>query len=110
MTEGIRVEADPYFRSQSGLAISLAVEGVANKALGRGNIAVGFDGPTANHLPAALADSLLNLLQHLRIGAFDPTIVGRRGMAVAESGSLVDAVQSAAKCGEHGIRAIAPRP
>src|ERR1700722_14211437 len=66
VAEGIWIEANFDVRSQGGLAISLAVERVADKALGGGNIAVGLDRPTANHLPAPLANSLFDFTQHLR--------------------------------------------
>ncbi len=110
VAEGIRVEADPDINAQSTLAVSFAVERVANKAFSRRDIAVRLDGPTANDLPATFSDSLLNLAEHLRVGALHPTVVRRRRMAIAEAGSLIDAIQGAAECGEHRIGAVTPRP
>src|SRR5271170_3692765 len=75
VAERIGIEANPDISAQSTLAISFAVKRMANKAFGGRNIAIRLDGPTANNLPAAFADTLLNLAEHPRIGAFHPTVV-----------------------------------
>src|SRR5271154_6137871 len=105
MAEGVGVETDLDFRGQRAPAVVFAIERVANKTFGCGDIAVRLHRPAANYLPTALADALLDFIQHLRVSAFHPAVVSRRRMAVTESRGLVDAVQCAAKCGQHGIGA-----
>src|SRR5580700_11418630 len=78
VAERIRVEADFYIDSKRSLAVFLAMQGVANETLCGRDVTVRLNGPAAYNLPAAFLHPLLNLGEHLRIGALNPTIVSRR--------------------------------
>ena len=110
MAKGIGVKTDRDVRAQISLAVLLAIEGLAHKALRGWNIAIRLDGPAANHFPSAFVHTLLNLREHGRIGALHPAIMCRRRMAVTEIRRLNHPVQRAAKSVERLVRAVAPGP
>src|SRR4051812_30054913 len=76
VTEAIDVEADARKHPKLGFEVALPIKSLTDKGFTAGDVAVRLNPPTADDLPAAFGDALLNLGEHSGVGLFDPLVKG----------------------------------
>ena len=79
VTEGVNIVARIGYLAEILLIKSLRIEKMSDKGLSARNVTVGLNPHSACVFPASLFNSLLDLLEHLRLAELYPLVIGSAG-------------------------------
>ena len=96
--------------AEPGAEVALPEQCLPDERFAAGDVAVGFDPPATDDLPAALRDPRPNLVEHRRIDLLHPGVKGRRASGEAEILILAHPVQRRAKGRQDLVKPLGPVP
>ena len=110
ISERIWIPADLNVCTELFLEVSLADQYLPRQRLARRHVEVGLNPHPTYDLPAALFNSLFNLMEHVGILLFHPFISAGRGHRELEIGIFAHQVQNAAKSVADDLDGFRPGP